>query len=315
MIEININKNIENIILIGNMARAKNIFLELKSIGIDSIKMDFDRFININWQKKNIEKYHIIICHDKFSECIEYLDLISHENKDLLNICFSQFEFYSMLSQKLIINTQTKPDNIDPKNTILLTLPFGLVLGGIETWTANLYNKLKNEDLSLKIIDIKYSHPKFHYVGSEFFGISEQDIYHLNAKNGFFKNIMYILSLLSELSPKCIIENGSMEVLAALHIYKRYYNVNVIHIIHTDSEFMYAQCKWYTKIIDSFLCVSNDIYNQMSIRMNNRLKNCFVYIQYPDNPKYITKEQINEKIYIAYAARLERTIKRSYLLI
>lgn len=70
----------------------------------------------------------------------------------------------------------------------------------------------------------------------------------------------------------------------------------------------------YPEETDSFVCVSSEIYEKLKIRLFDRRKDCSVFIQYPDVSTYKNRQEIEGGINIAYAARLDKKVKRSNFL-
>ncbi|WP_349944465.1 glycosyltransferase [Lacrimispora sp. BS-2] len=310
-LEEKINAFSGDIYILGNEKKILEVSREINNVGIKSKVLDLG--------KKNsicLEKDLIVICHNKYKEFEELKDYIGSYNEQWENICISYFEFYQLLVSNLKLNMNAVNHYIPQDNKVLITLQFGFVMGGLESWAANLYHSSFCNNKETLFVNIKYPFLQFDYVGPDFYKIPPTSVLNLDSGTGFINNVKELVRILLKERPKFIIDNGSIEMLAALQVLDKNYDIKVIHVVHSDSEFMYIQSIWYQKYIDIFWCVSKEIYSELMTRLPERCNDIKIKNQYPiPQEDSLKKEDIQNKVHIAYAGRLDKTVKRSDLLI
>ncbi|MGL4873296.1 MAG: glycosyltransferase [Clostridium sp.] len=237
---------------------------------------------------ENYKNIKIIITSMYFEEIYKQIKSLNSE----INI----FNAYDLISDKF--DEKNIEQNQIEKNgdwNLVIGTPRGLeVIGGIETWTLNFKEAIKND------------------VGK---------IYDFNNKKFVYENIQNenrISKLIEEYEkelPLIIIPNFCEDLYLMGIILKKKYGdlVQVISTVHSDTDIAYKQQMRYEKYIDKFLCVSDEICKNLKKILERRDKDICVAltsVKFEENQKFDKFKLVKENIDIVYVGRLEYHDKR-----
>ena len=147
------------------------------------------------------------------------LDSLRDLDHNLLKLAVRDIEYLSYLLMNSHVEVELPPQKADASG-ILIGTQLGFVLGGIESWIANLYLKLKERGITAKVLE-PLQDCIYRYVGPEFYGINPKDVYRFGPFKSFADYVMKSIQDISTNPPKIYIDNGSYRVLAAFGVAKK----------------------------------------------------------------------------------------------
>lgn len=208
-----------------------------------------------------------------------------------------------------------KTDKKSEDKKYILSLPSGLVLGGIEIWSINIYELLEKQVKKPKLLSLSNNNgAKLILLQNKKYNILEL----LDNKVGYFERLYYIIDNIKKHLPAIVIPNASDDIFLACYILKYYHSekIKVVSVVHSDIEFSYIQNTRYEEIIDKFICVSDDISEKLKQRLKHRERDIFTQIT-PVRLEQYTRTYSKEKepIKLGYVGRLEKSDKRADRLI
>lgn len=275
----------------------------------------------------NIDEYLIVIAsmfYDEISSQLNSCGLVKEKNyieinklmKYMLKANMSEItkRLKNTLEPSLTEMSYEKMQLKDSCCNILITLPRGLILGGIENWSITVNRGIKNLNKSSYLVNLKPS------ITSEIKNAyTNNKIINLNFdKIDYFDALINACNELAKYLPCTIINNDSFEILQISYILKEMYTdqVRIISVLHGDIFMTYYQNAMYSKIISKFVCVSQEIESSL-IKCLSERKNDISSRTSPVELNNIKKVYSYEKepIKIGFAGRLVKEQKRcDYLL-
>lgn len=267
----------------------------------------------------NMDEYLIVIAsmfYDEISSQLGGYNLIKEKNYIEINKLIKYILKNNMLSiTKRLENISFEKKLFkDSSPNILITLPRGLVLGGIENWSITINKGLKSFDKNSYLVNLEpsiASEVKNVYTNNKIIDLNFHEINYFNA----------LISACNEITkylPCTIINNDSFEILQIAYILKKMYpdSIKIISVLHGDVPIIYYQNIIYSEVISKFLCVSQEIERNLIKYLPER-KNDIVSKISPVELSDIRKNYTcaKEPIKIGFAGRLVKEQKRcDYLL-
>lgn len=219
-----------------------------------------------------------------------------------------EWNFFSSIDSEIFLDYRLNHGRGEP--IYLLTLPNGMVLGGIETWSINTYNLLDSYKKDVYLLSLSNHNDS---------NLSTLEHGKYNVMNFTYTNKSYVQYLnhlvmeIDQFRPNVIVPNVSDDMYIASYILKRKYNrkFKLISILHSDIELYYIQNLRYQDIIDKFICVSDEITEKLVARLGYRKEDIYTLIS-PIRQEPYTKEYSNysEPIKLGYVGRLVKPDKR-----
>lgn len=239
------------------------------------------------------------------------LDSLRDLDHNLLKLAVRDIEYLSYLLMNSHVEVELPPQKADASG-ILIGTQLGFVLGGIESWIANLYLKLKERGITTKVLE-PLQDCIYRYVGPEFYGINPKDVYRFGPFKSFADYVMKSIQDISTNPPKIYIDNGSYRVLAAFGVAKKVIknDTKIISVLHGDSEVVYRRALLFDSIIDKYIAVSNTIKDDICKLLPERKNDVTVIRQIPKPCERIRDFNFPHSIKLCYASRLEPCRKRT----
>lgn len=260
------------------------------------------------------DQYYIVIASMYYSEIAKQLNEYGLEKgkhfdyiDNYIIKCIEEKE--ELYKNEIKINQDISSNS---KKNILITLPNGLILGGVETWCLNISNHLNKKYDNSYLLNLKpYDKSDFNTPEDKIIDIHINEDEYLNSLIKACNNIIRYL-------PCNIITNGSFEMLQVAYILKKVYfnHIRVISVVHNDNMLIYDQNLVYSNTIDKFLCVSKEIEINLMSKLINRKEDILTRIspiQVSSNNKAYSKTE--EPLKIGFAGRLVKEQKRCDYLI
>lgn len=212
-------------------------------------------------------------------------------------------------------STELGQETNSVKDSYLISLPNGLVLGGLEVWSINTYSLLSKKAKKVFLFSLT-DEVKTKLITSEY---DTYNLISISSKDGkFYEHINNIIQKIIKYSPSIVVPHYSEEVFLACQIIKQFYNIKikVISILHGDMDFSYSQNLRYDEIIDKFICVSDEIKERLVEKLPHRERDIYTLITPVRNESYTRTYSNNAiPIRIGYVGRLVKPDKRADLLI
>lgn len=201
--------------------------------------------------------------------------------------------------------------NFSRDEDLILTLPHGNILGGLEKWTRDIYFKSQNYQKKPILLSFESDMEKYDCV-NEFNEIILER--HSNMTVTIKNTCLKILNF----KKATVILNNSIETLLALKVLKRYgisKKFKIISIVHIDHKEILNYNILEDELISEFICVSQEIKEKLVALLPHRESNIKVAIS-PISNSYILSQPKkyslgDEPIRLGYASRLESHQKRS----
>lgn len=196
---------------------------------------------------------------------------------------------------------------------VLFDLSEGFMLSGVVNWTVNLVEQMHQDKkdfyvLSMGREDCNYDYGKI--AGRVFWADYSLSRYRQSVE----ETVAYIETKL----PCKIIINQITQIFWAACLVKQKHKgqVEIVSVIHSDFSRIYEQNVYLDKLIDSYICVSQEIYNTMQDRYGIDGKKLHYKPTSTEYDKGYRKEvtKAGKPLAIAYAARIEKAQKRADLL-
>lgn len=249
---------------------------------------------------------------DKFGQIVREL---TSQNEKLQPYIWRDIEFFSeLLTHAQVEDASCCPE---PECSAAVGMNIDFVLGGAETWATQLFFALK-EKLVPQGVPVQMWEPRqqssYLYVGREFYGITAEDVIQFGMFDGFLDYTLAVMEQLIRQPPALFFDNGSMQMLAAFYLAKRYLGLKtrILSVLHGDFSIFLNRATRCQEVIDSFVAVSDNIAERLHKRLPHREPDISVYLQLPpEHPESLKKKHGHTPLRVAYAARLEAAGKRS----
>ncbi|MCY6353987.1 glycosyltransferase [Clostridium sp. ZS2-4] len=323
-------KNKKNIIIFGASNAGQKMFNILREFNyrveffVDNDEdkwgaMVYGKSIRSPQTLKNIDldRYYVIIGSmyvKEISKELQTLGLLYKVNFDNMynytkRLIESNFDYFTNKIKK------EEPTYYTNKS-IFMALPCGISLGGVETLSSIISNALNEKYDNTYLLNLK---PKeddnLEIIGAKF---EEKVIdFYIDDRNYLQSLVQGCLNLQKYL-PITIIPNHSEEIFLIANILKKIYPdfVKVISILHSVSDDTYEKNINYSKIINKFICVSDEIFNKFINLLPERKEDIIAKISpvviEGKRKRYSDKE---ESLKIGFGGRLVKEAKRCDLLI
>ena len=321
----------KRIILFGASLVGKYAYENLISIGITDIEYFVDNDINKTGKylfgveikrpdvllKINKPDYLVIICSMYYKEISD--QLIGYgfiEDVDYVEI--EQYLFNYVIENISIFkgrvsspSTYTYGEN---RNKIMITLPSGFTLGGLETMAIGIYNELKKKGFDVKILNL---YPETET--PQDYCVFDDDVFYLEKSNSFFEYMTELCNIIAAYDPEYVISNNPSKVVLAVYILNRItpLSIRVVSVLHGNSENIYRINSWYNQYVYKFICVSHEISDFLKARIPHRIDSIYVMpnpLDFSCSPFKIHKYD-KTQVRIAFAGRITVNDKRCDLLI
>ena len=248
---------------------------------------------------------------DKFGQIVREL---TSQNEKLQPYIWRDIEFFSeLLTHAQVEDASCCPE---PECSAAVGMNIDFVLGGAETWATQLFFALK-EKLVPQGVPVQMWEPRqqssYLYVGREFYGITAEDVIQFGMFDGFLDYTLAVMEQLIRQPPALFFDNGSMQMLAAFYLAKRYLGLKtrILSVLHGDFSIFLNRATRCQEVIDSFVAVSDNIAERLHKRLPHREPDISVYLQLPPEHPESLKKKHGHTLRVAYAARLEAAGKRS----
>ncbi|AVK82805.1 hypothetical protein C3943_04135 [Lysinibacillus sp. B2A1] len=242
----------------------------------------------------------IIVSSMYYNEIIEQL-----KNDKRFNNCViikDDLFLDSLLVKDTLFDKYIKCNSTYDKKDFIFVYPKGDILGGVEIWNENCVVEANKRSLSATKIYIEAEKLKLN-----------------NIKYSSYKNLLKsIVQKLMKHNEIVVFPNNSLEIIRAIKIMKKMgikNKITVCSVVHVDYEMIIDYSIDYSEIIDTFICVSDEIYNKLVVRLPHR-KSAMVVKITPILNQLKSLEgkpysKIGEPVKMGYASRLEIEQKRS----
>ncbi|HHW36016.1 MAG TPA: glycosyltransferase family 4 protein [Bacillales bacterium] len=267
---------------------------------------------------KSIDKQNYIVIiasmySDEISLQLNNLGFKMNENYYLMeNVITYLLESYYN-EEKNILQLKSKfkkaPAMESDNNKVIIVLPNGFVIGGLEIWSKNLFKQLLHDQKDCYILNLSPLNTnnflKRNILSFEF------------DYSNYIQSLEDLMVLVNELSPVTIISNTSEEIMLACKLLNRTgisKDVNLIAVIHSDLLSSYEQYRRFERYTTKFICVSEEIQRKFRRILPHRDKDIVAKI----SPISIKKSHSrmysveNQPIKLGYVARLIKKDKRSH---
>lgn len=222
-------------------------------------------------------------------------------------------EFFSeLLTHARVEDAPLCPES---ERSVAVGMNIDFVLGGAETWATQLFFELKR-DLAPQGVSVRIWEPRqqsgYLYVGREFYSIAADEVIQFGMFQGFVDYTLAALEQLTRRPPTLYFDNGSMQMLSAFFLAKKYLGLKtrILSVLHGDFSIFFDRVTRCQEVIDSFVAVSDDIAEHLRQRIPHRAQDISVYLQLPPEHPESLGEKSGSTLAIAYAARLEARGKR-----
>ncbi|HCL4438288.1 TPA: glycosyltransferase family 4 protein [Clostridium botulinum] len=264
---------------------------------------DFLKFINK-------DEYFIVIASMYYEEIVEQLTsygLKMHKNFEHID----NYILKSIEKNRIFFKNNLKIHNRNRGRNVLVTLPNGLILGGVETFSINLKKGINNQENKCFLLNMK---PK----NKNDFNINCDEIIDIDInENDYLNSLVEACNIILDYIPCTLISNGSFEILQITYIIKEFLNKNIslISILHNDRLIIYHQNLIYSKIINKYICVSKEIKTKLTNVLLNKRRDIVTKIS-PIQIKNINRTYSKKgPLKIGFAGRLVKEQKRCDYLI
>ena len=125
----------------------------------------------------------------------------------------------------------------EPERSVAVGMNIDFVLGGAETWATQLFfglkEKLSPRGIPVAMWEARQDSP-YQYVGREFYNIPEKDVVQFGKYQGFVDYTLAVLERLTRQAPALYFDNGSMQMLSAFFLAKKYLGLKteIISVVH-----------------------------------------------------------------------------------
>ncbi|MCL2146434.1 MAG: glycosyltransferase family 4 protein [Synergistaceae bacterium] len=318
----------KKIVLFGASQAGINALQNLANIGFDieffvdnDKKKDGIHFCSKVVYQPNIIKaidrdsYMILISSMYYSEISEQLRSYGFiEDVDFFHIEQFLFQYIhdniNIFSREL---TQYKfNDHKKNERTVIITLPSGFTLGGVETLSLSIYRELKTKGFEVKLLDMNTSERSLRYMAKE------NDIVSIDKPTTFIDYLITLCKAIIMMNPGHLVINEPTRLIMAAYILRAIFPgfVNTLSVLHGDTRLIYKLNCVCNKGIDKFLCVSSKIRNQLIELIPHRTNDVYYFpspIIIKESAKMNSLE--NEAVRIAFAGRITVERKRCDLLL
>jgi len=220
---------------------------------------------------------------------------------------------YEYLSDKIHLSNDEIPKNriLEDEELLILTLPNGNVLGGLEKWSKDVYEYAIK--LNKKPILYSFTLDEQYYSTKDY-----NEIIFNRSTHNIFEITKRVCLELIKYKKATVILNYSIETIMAISVLKRYglnEHLKVISVVHIDHMDILNYNLICPDVIHSFLCVSDEIREKLLRAIPGRSNDIYSKIS-PISSEFMlnkTRKYSSEKesIRLGYASRLEDYQKRS----
>lgn len=237
-----------------------------------------------------------------------YIEEISTQLNELSyqgqKIGFEQFRKETICRKNIRIDfSNVRPGN---KTSFLFDSYFiGLNWGGIESWSCMVANELSELDVKTQLIcglNKKFDEYTKHCI--HFFNRNELDMLKEMTVN------------IAASLPCVFITHGSIALDAAQIVKSAFPDqIKLVAVAHNDEEYTYKVLKFWSDRLDSIICISKKIYEELQWRYGLK-KDILLYRPNPIRipPSASRRKYYGEPLRIGFAARLRMEQKRVHLL-
>lgn len=237
---------------------------------------------------------------DKFGQIVREL---TSQNEKLQPYIWRDIEFFSeLLTHAQVEDASCCPE---PECSAAVGMNIDFVLGGAETWATQLFFALK-EKLVPQGVPVQMWEPRqqssYLYVGREFYGITAEDVIQFGMFDGFLDYTLAVMEQLIRQPPALFFDNGSMQMLAAFYLAKRYLGLKtrILSVLHGDFSIFLNRATRCQEVIDSFVAVSDNIAERLHKRLPHREPDISVYLQLPpEHPESLKKKHGHTPLRVA----------------
>ena len=149
------------------------------------------------------------------------------------------------------------------------------MLGGAETWATQLFFRFEREIIapghSVAMWEARQDSP-YQYVGREFYNIPEKDVVQFGKYQGFVDYTLAVLERLTRQAPALYFDNGSMQMLSAFFLAKKYLGLKteIISVVHGYASIFFGRVTRCQGCIDRLIGVSDAIAEELRQRLPHR---------------------------------------------
>lgn len=238
---------------------------------------------------------------------------LAARNESLQPHIWRDIEFFSeLLTHAQVDGASPCPE---PERSVAVGMNIDFVLGGAETWATQLFfdlkGKLSPRGIPVAMWEARQDSP-YLYVGREFYNIAAQDVVQFGKYQGFVDYTLAVLERLTRRPPALYFDNGSMQMLSAFFLAKKYLGLKteIISVVHGYASIFFGRVTRCQGCIDRLIGVSDAIVEELRQRLPHRGRDISVYLQLPQAQPESLGKKSGSTLGIAYAARLEARGKR-----
>ncbi len=197
---------------------------------------------------------------------------------------------------------------------VLFDLSEGFILSGVVNWTINLVEQMHQDKEDFYVLSMKRKDGNYDY------GKIADRIFWADYRLGRYRqSVEETMDFIEAKLPCKIVINQISQIFWAACLVKQKYKdqIEIVSIIHSDFSRIYEQNAFLDGFIDSYICVSREIYGAMKEKY--RIAEEKLHYR-PTSTEYDREYQreaagAQKALAIAYAARIEKAQKRADLLL
>lgn len=256
----------------------------------------------------DIDRSLIVIASMYIGEIIEQLDEMGLDGH-YIDISELIFEIAKEKEIVQIVNgNPARLNNSYKKSLYFISLPRGMALGGLEIWSLTVARLLAEYKKDVSLLSLS-NDESTSCISSDFniLDFSQKEMNYLSYLNWLILDI-------DKYSPNVLIPNVSEDIYLAGYFMKKILKrkIKIISILHSDIEFSYLQNSRYEDIIDKFICVSEEIRNNLIKKLPHREKDIYALITPVQSINFSRQYSPNTKpVKIGYVGRLVKPDKRA----
>lgn len=209
---------------------------------------------------------------------------LAAQNESLRPHIWRDIEFFS----ELLTHAQVEDAPLcpEPERSVAVGMNIDFVLGGAETWATQLFfglkEKLSPRGIPVAMWEARQDSP-YQYVGREFYNIPEKDVVQFGKYQGFVDYTLAVLERLTRQAPALYFDNGSMQMLSAFFLAKKYLGLKteIISVVHGYASIFFGRVTRCQGCIDRLIGVSDAIAEELRQRLPHREQDISVYLQLP----------------------------------
>ncbi len=203
---------------------------------------------------------------------------------------------------------------VQQNGRVLFDLSEGFMLSGVVNWTVNLLEQMREDKRDFYVLTMQREDGNYDYrkIAGRIFWTD----YSLNRYRQSIEETVSFIE--SKLPCRVVINQISQIFWAACMVKERHgEQIEIVSVIHSDFSRIYEQNAFLDGFIDSYLCVSREIYNTLAKRYGiDERKLHYRPTSTEYDREYVRKPaEEGRPLALAYAARLEKAQKRTDLLL